>query len=85
MRITKTKTRIEYGEEVTYIVVDESYEDDYGSLKSDYVPYRIHNGIKTRLSPVHYCLSQFEAEQYIVFGEWKICECCRSRYFKHEE
>ncbi len=73
------KKRIEDGEEVTYVVINESYEDEYGSYKMDYVPYRIDSkGNKKRLSPETYILGPFEAEQYITFKKNVRCEHCNS-------
>jgi hypothetical protein len=73
------KKRIENSEEVTYIVENESHDDDYGSLIISYVPYRIDSkGNKKRLSPESYALDRFEAEQYITIKKYIRCEHCNS-------
>jgi hypothetical protein len=64
--VDKMKTVIENGEEVSYWVENKSYEDDYGSLHINNVPYRKDSkGIIKRLSPESYALHWMDAEQYI--------------------
>lgn len=83
--MNKGKWRVENGKKVFYEVLNESYEDEYGSLKIDYVPYRTEEGKKPeRLSPPNYLLSQWDAEQYLRFGRNKKCEHCGSIYFEEE-
>lgn len=55
----------ENGDTVTYTVANESFEDDYGSLVINYVPYREDKLGKKRLSPSAYSLSQIQAEGFI--------------------
>lgn len=81
----KGKWREEKGKRVFYEVVNESYEDEYGRLKIDYVPYKtIEGGKRQRLSPPHILLSQWDAEQYLMFGTFAKCLHCGSIYFKEE-
>ena len=81
MKETNRKIRIEDGEKIIYVVENESYDDDYGSLVMDYVPYRIDSkGDKKRLSPTNYCLSPLEADDYIRFVKYTKCEhCCSTK------
>lgn len=80
----KGKWRKENGVDAFYEVVNESYDDEYGRLKIDYVPYRTVDGVRKRLSPPSYALSQWDAEQYLRFGKHLKCEHCGSVYFKEE-
>lgn len=81
----ETKTRIENGKKVVYEIWDESYEDDYGSPKWNFVPYRIQGKNKKRLSPETVLLTSWDAESYLRFGQYKTCKHCGSVYFKEED
>jgi len=48
-----------------YKIVDESYEDDYGSHKSNHVVYKKVNNQWQRESPECYALSRMDAEGFI--------------------
>lgn len=76
--------RKEDGVDVFYSVENESYEDEYGSYRQDFVPYRMVDGERKRLSPPTMSLSYMEAERYITFGEWHKCQHCGSTYFQRE-
>lgn len=75
--------RKEDGADVLYSIHNESYEDDYGCLVENFVPYRT-AAHRKRLSPSTMALSYMEAERYITFGEWHKCHHCGSTYFQRE-
>ena len=54
-----------------YVVKDESYEDEYGSYKSNYVVYK--NDV--RISPEYLLLDSWVAEDYLP-RRLKKCPCC---------
>ena len=82
--VVKGLWRNENGEDIFYSVENESHEDEYGTYKQDYVPYRTSGEKRKRLSPPTMALSYMEAEKYITFGEWQTCQHCGSSYFKRE-
>ena len=74
-QITVTLDGIEW----TYKIVDESYEDDYGSLRSDNVVYKKQGGANSksiwlRVTPECYALSISQAEDHMP----KIVETCKT-------
>jgi len=58
------------GEDV-YTLKDESYEDDYGSLRTNYVVYKNN----TKITPGYYALDMYSAMEYIPH-KIKVCESC---------
>ena len=85
MRLCKTKTRVENGKKVVYEVYNESYDDEYGRLVINYVPYRTEDGgEKKQLSPPQYALSQWQAEEYLQFGRYRTCPTCKRVSWEEE-
>lgn len=69
----------------TYEVHDESFEDDYGSFKSDYAVYSYPKGEphkRKQFSTATYYYSRWEAEGLIPkMGQWKRCSECKTMHF----
>jgi hypothetical protein len=84
-RVVQRKYRIEGSKTVCYTVENESYEDEYGIYRIDYVPYRTDDKEKKRMTPATMALSQMDAEGMINFGSWIKCKCCGQSYFQSED
>jgi hypothetical protein len=82
---SNTKIRIENGKEIKYVITDDSYEDDYGSLKSQYHAWRIEDEITKQLTVDYYLNSLSYAREKITFGYNVKCKCCNHVKFVREE
>lgn len=81
-----SKIRIENGKQVRYAITNDSFNDDYGSLQSDFHAWRIVKGKKPELiTSGCYYYSQSACEQSITFGNWENCPTCGHRHFVEEK
>jgi hypothetical protein len=80
-----TKIRMENGKEIKYVITDDSYEDEYGSLKSQYHAWRIEDNIPKLLTVEYYLNSHSDALRKITFGYNVKCKCCNHEKFVREE
>jgi hypothetical protein len=82
---SNTKIRIENGKEIKYVITNDSYEDEYGSYKSDYNAWRIEDGEAIKLTDSFYYNSLSAAFRKITFGYNVKCKCCNYEKFVREE
>jgi hypothetical protein len=80
-----TKIRIENGKEIKYVITDDSYEDEYGSSRSQYHAWRIEDGLPLQLTVDYYLNSHAQALERITFGYNVTCKCCNHIKFVSEE
>jgi len=80
-----TKIRIENGKEIKYVITDDSYEDEYGSSRSQYHAWRIEDGVPKQLTVDYYLNSHSDALEKITFGYNITCKCCNRPKFVREE
>ena len=80
-----TKIRIENGKKVKYVITNDSFEDEYGSLKCDYNAWRIEGKEIKRLTNSNYYNSPSDALDKITFGYNVKCKCCNHVKFVREE
>lgn len=80
-----SKTRIEKGREVKYVITNDSFNDDYGSYQYDYNAWRIDGNEIKRLTSACAYHSEWSAENYIAFGKYIECKHCNQTRFVTEE
>ena len=79
-----TKIRIENGKEIKYVITNDSYEDEYGSYKSDHNAWRIEDGEAVKLTTDYNFNSHWTAQEKITFGRNATCKCCNHVKFVRE-
>lgn len=83
---SRTKVRNENGKNVTYVITNDSFNDDYGSYQGQYHAWRIEEGKEPeRLTSNNYYNSQTTAEDHITFGKYVNCPTCGHRHFEEEK
>lgn len=80
-----TKIRMENGKEIKYVITNDSYEDEYGSYKSDHNAWRIEDGKAVKLTDGCFYNSHSVALRKITFGRNATCKCCNHVKFVREE
>lgn len=80
-----TKIRTENEKQIKYVITDDSYEDDYGSWKSQYHAWRIEDNVPKQLTVDYYLNSHWDALAKITFGHNVTCKCCNHTKFVKEE
>jgi len=80
-----TKIRVENGKEIKYVITNDSFEDEYGSYKSDYNAWRIEDGKAVKLTDGCFYNSHSDALRKITFGYDVKCKCCNHVKFVKEE
>lgn len=79
-----TKTRKENNKLVKYFITNDSFEDEYGSLKSDYNAWRQEPRREAkRLTSSNYYNSIDDALRHIDFGTWIDCPTCKKPHYKY--
>jgi hypothetical protein len=80
-----TKIRVENGKEIKYVITNDSFEDEYGSWKSDHNAWRIEDGKAVKLTDGCFYNSRSDALRKITFGYNITCKCCNHTKFVKEE